>query len=205
MARLIAVLIVALFCGVFDTPQQARLDELIQNVSFGETVHPILSVLRPLWDLPTVVSYSDAIVEGRVRSRRSDPTGLPDYVSTSLVIVVNEVWLDRRARPDGADAPLERVVVRQAGGRIEYRGRFIEVQDNSFPVFAVGTEVVLFLSKGEGGDWMEIVDGPYGAFIKEGESIRSLLPPGHKLRGGYDGLDRDSLKSMVAKALAEAR
>jgi len=113
--------------------------------------------------------------------------------------------LDRRAPPDGAGATLERVVVRQPGGRAEYRGRFIEVQDNSFPVFAVGTDVVLFLSKGEGGDWMEIVDGPYGAFVKEGQSITSLLPTWHQLRGRYDGLDRDSLKSMVAKALAEAR
>ena len=61
------------------------------------------------------------------------------------------------------------------------------------------------LSKGDGGDWMEIVDGPYGAFVKEGLRIKSLLPTWHELRGRYEALDRDSLKSMVAKALAEAR
>jgi hypothetical protein len=96
-------------------------------------------------------------------------------------------------------------VVRQPGGRVEYRGRFIEVRDDSFPVFSVGTNVVLFLSKGDGGDWMEIVNGPHGAFVKEGQRIKSLLPIWHELRGRYEGLDRDSLKSMVAKALAEAR
>jgi hypothetical protein len=62
-----------------------------------------------------------------------------------LVIAVNEVWLDRRAPPNVAGATLERVVVRQPGGRLEYRGRFIEVQDDCFPVFTVGTDVVLFL------------------------------------------------------------
>ena len=96
-------------------------------------------------------------------------------------------------------------MVRQPGGRVEYRGRFVEVQDDSFPVFSVGTNVVLFLSKGDGGDLMEIVDGPYGAFVKEGLRIRSLLPAWHELHGRYEALDRNSLKSMVAKALAEAR
>ena len=205
MARVLVVLMVAVSCGLFDAPQRTRLDELIQDIPFGETVHVTLSALRPLWDLPTVLSHSDAVVVGRVRSRRSEATGLPYDVSTSLVIVVNEVWLDRRAPPDGAGATLERVVVRQPGGRAEYRGRFIEAQDDSFPVFSVGTDVVLFLSKGNGADWMEIVDGPYGAFVKEGQSIQSLLPTWHELRGRYDGLDLDSLKSMVAKALAEAR
>ena len=133
---------------------------------------------------------SDAIVEGRVTKRRSEATGLPYHVSTSLVIVVNEVWLDRRAPPATARATLERVVVRQPGGRLEYRGRFVEVKDDSFPVFSVGTDVVLFLSKSDGGDLMEIVDGPYGAFVKEGQSIKSLLPTWHELRGRYEGLDR---------------
>jgi hypothetical protein len=204
MARVLVVLMVAASCGLFDAPQRIRLDELIHDIPFGETVHVTLSALRPLWDLPTVLSHSDAVVVGRVRSRRSEATGLPYDVSTSLVIVVNEVWLDRRAPPDGGGA-LERVVVRQPGGRAEYRGRFIEVQDNSFPVFSVGTDVVLFLSKGDGADWMEIVDGPHGAFVKEGQSIKSLLPTWHELRGRYDGLDLDSLKSLVAKALADAR
>jgi len=205
MTRMAVVLMVAVSSGVIDTPQRTELDELIQAVPFGETVHITLSARRPLWDMPTVLSNSDAIVEGRVRSRRSETKGLPDHVSTSLVIVVNDVWLDRRAPPDGGGARLERIVVRQAGGRVEYRGRFIEVQDNSFPVFTVGTDVVLFLSKGDGGDWMEIVDGPYGAFVNEGLRIRSLLPAWHELRDRYDALDRDSLRSMVAKALAEAR
>ena len=205
MTRLVIVLMAVVSCGVFGTPQQTRLDELIQNYAFGETVRIMLSGSRPSWDMPTVLSNSDAVVEGRVRSRRSEATGLPYHVSTSLVIVVNEVWLDRRAPPDGVGATLERVVVRQAGGRLEYRGRFIEVQDDSFPVFAVGTEVVLFLSKSDGGDSMEIVDGPHGAFVKEGPRIKSLLPAWHELHSRYEALDRDSLKSMVAKALAEAR
>ena len=205
MARMVVVLMAAVSCGVFDTPQQTRLDELIQDYAFGETVRITLSASRPLWDLPTVLSNSDAVVEGRVTSTRSEATGLPYHVSTSLVIVVSEVWLDRRAPHDGAGATLEPVVARQPGGRIEYRGRFIEVKDDSFPVFTVGTDVVLFLSKGDGRDWMEIVDGPFGTFIKEGLRIRSLLPAWHELHGRYDALDRDSLRSMVAKALAEAR
>ena len=205
MTRIVVALVVAL-CGVFDSPQQTRLDELIQNVPFGETVRIKLSARRPLWDMPTVLSNSDAIVEGTVRSVRSEASGLPDHVTTTLVIVVNEMWLDRRpVPPETAATPLARVLVQQSGGRIEYQGRFIEVQDDSFPILSAGTAVVLFLCKGDGNSSMEIVDGPYGAFVKEGQSIRSLLRPGHELRGTYDGLDRDSFKSMVAKALAEVR
>jgi hypothetical protein len=165
----------------------------------------MLSARRPLWDLPTVLSNSDAIVEGRITSLRSEVTGGSDIVSTTLVIAVNEMWLDKRTPPDTAGATLERVVVRQSGGQAEYRGRFIEVQDSSFPILPVGTDVVLFLGKGDGSGWMEIVDGPYGAFLKQGESIRSLLPARNELRERYEGLDRDSFKSMVAKALQEAR
>ena len=35
MARMVVVLMVAVSCGLFDTPQRTRLDELIQNVPFG--------------------------------------------------------------------------------------------------------------------------------------------------------------------------
>ena len=66
MARMVVVLMVAVSSGVFDTPQRTRLDELIQDVPFGETVQIALSASRPLWDLPTVLSNSDAIIEGRV-------------------------------------------------------------------------------------------------------------------------------------------
>ena len=206
MARIVVALVAAL-CGVLDSPQQTRLDELIQNAAFGETVRITLSARRPLWDLPTVLSNADVIVEGTVRSVRSEASGLPDHVTSTLVIVVSEMWLDRRTPPsDTAATPPARVVVRQSGGRIEYQGRFIEVQDDSFPILSVGTDVVLFLNKsGDGNSSMEIVDGPYGAFVKEGQSIRSLLGPGHELRGTYDGLDRDSFKLTVAKALADAR
>jgi hypothetical protein len=206
MARILVALVAAL-CGVLDSPQQTRLDELIQNVPLGETVRITLSARRPLCDLPTVLSNSDLVVDGTVSSVRSEASGLPDHVTTTLVIVVNDMWLDRRTPPpETAAAPPARVVVRQSGGRIEYQGRFIEVQDNSFPILSAGTDVVLFLSKGgDGSTSMEIVDGPYGAFVKDGQSIRSLLRPGHELRGTYDGLDRDSFKSLVAKTLAEAR
>jgi hypothetical protein len=43
MARIVVVLMVAVSCGVFDTPQRTGLDELIQNVPFGETVQMALS------------------------------------------------------------------------------------------------------------------------------------------------------------------
>lgn len=214
MTRMAVVLIVAVSWGLVGTAQQTDLDNLIQNVPAGETVRIGLSVRRPLWDLPTVLSNSDAIIEGKVTSARSEATGLPYRISTRLVIVVDEMWLDRRApaatadatvEPATAGATLERVVVRQPGGRLEYRGRFVEVQDDSFPIFSVGTDVVLFLNKGDGGGLMEIVDGPHGAFVKEGQSIKSLLPTWHELRGRYEGLDRASFKLMVANALAEAR
>lgn len=158
-----------------------------------------------MWDMPTVLANSDAIVEGRVTNVRSEATGLPHHVSTTLVIVVNEMWLDRRGPQATPQTTLEQVVVRQPGGRLEYRGRFVEVQDDSLPMFSAGTDVVLFLRKVEGSDLMEIVDGPYGAFVREGERLNSLLPTWHELRGQYEGLDRGSFKSMVAKALAEAR
>ena len=214
MTRMAVVLMVAVTWCVVDTAQQTDLEKLIENVPVGETVRIALSASRPLWDLPTVLSNSDAIIEGKVTSSRSEAAGLPYRVSTRLVIVVDEMWLDRRApsatagatlEPAAAGATLERVVVRQPGGRLEYRGRFVEVQDDSFPIFSVGTDVVLFLNKGDGGGLMEIVDGPHGAFVKEGQSIKSLLPPLHELRGRYEGLDRASFKLMVAKAFAEAR
>ena len=204
MARMIVVLLVAISCGVFDAPQ-TELDELIKNVPFGETVQVSLSSTWPSWDMPTVLANSDAIVEGRVTNRRPEATGLPYHVSTRLVIVVNEIWLDRRVPEATAGATLERVVVRQPGGRLEYQGRFVEATDGTFPALPVGTDLVLFLTKGDGADVMEIVDGPYGAFVREGQRVKSLLPTWHELRGRYDGLDRSSFKLMVTKALAEAR
>jgi hypothetical protein len=213
MTRMAVALMVAVAWGVVDTPQQTDFDKAIQTVPEGETVHMTLSVSRPLWDLPTVLSNSDAVIEGKVTNARAEVTNLPYQVSTRLVIVVDEVWFDRRAQSPTAAATLEpatagvttdRIVVLQPGGRLEYSGRFIEVQDSGFPILPVGSNVVLFLNKSASG-LMEIVDGPHGAFVKEGQSIRSLLPPGHELRGSYDGLDRATLKLMVEKALAEVR
>src|SRR5262245_11368493 len=133
MTRAIMALMVSV-CVVFTTAAQTRLDEFIKDVPAGETVQIKLSARRPSWDIPTILSNTDAIIEGRVASIRSEATGLPDHVSTRLVIVVNEVWLDKRAILTTPDGALERVVVRQPGGRLAYRERFVEVFVDSFPI-----------------------------------------------------------------------
>jgi hypothetical protein len=66
MTRVAVVLMVAVSFGVRNSPQQTRLDELIQNVAFGETVQITLSGRGPSWDMPTVLSNSEAVVEGIV-------------------------------------------------------------------------------------------------------------------------------------------
>jgi len=70
MTLLVVASIVAV-CGVPGAPQQTRLEELIRDVPVGEKVCMALSASRPFWDMQTVLSHSDAVVEGTIANVRS--------------------------------------------------------------------------------------------------------------------------------------
>jgi hypothetical protein len=191
-------------CSTFVWAQQSMLDEWVKDIPVGETVSITSAVTRASMDVQSVAAASDMVVDGRVTRTTAVASVAPAKVSTNIVIAVNSVWADRTSDPSKPRPAIQTLTVQQPGGRLEYQGRIIEVRDPSFPIFRAGTELILFLSKGED-DAMTIVGGPYGAFVKESGRLKSLLPSGHELHSRYDGLELSTFRSLVTEAMAGAR
>lgn len=64
---------------------------------------------------------------------------------------------------------------------------------------------MLFLSGEKNRTELNVVNDPYGVFVKDGRKIKSLLPVGHEVSVAYDGFDIDQFRSVVADAMAKPR
>jgi hypothetical protein len=117
---------------------------------------PTAALMREI-PLPTLAATSDAIVSAHVVSRQSHWLASPHIIVTDVRLHVDEAWSGALARGD-------EISLRVEGGIV---GR-IRMWSEHQPIFAVGEQVVLFLSRGESWSVNGLEQGRYA--VHEGRT-----------------------------------
>jgi hypothetical protein len=170
----------------------------VQELRPGEELSINLSPLIPSTDLPAVISSSDLVILGRVEKARSSLTRENSSISTTYDIKVGQVLYSKNAAMSSPQQGVPPTVyVTTPGGTLTIDGHVVHLVDTSLPAFHPGADVVLCITSGSaipGGN--AIVYGPYGAFLVEGNRVRSLATDG-AIRRKYDGMDVSAFSAII--------
>jgi hypothetical protein len=145
-----------------------------------------------------VISASDLIILGRVEKARSSLTRENSSISTTYDIKVGQVLYSKNAAMSSPQQGVPPTVyVTTPGGTLTIDGHPVHLVDTSLPAFHPGADVVLCItSDGAGGN--RIVSGPYGAFLVEGNRVRSLAADRDGTIGRkYDGMDVSAFRAII--------